>query len=139
MVPSVFVQLDALPITPHGKVDRAALLVPDATNTVRDEVVATPLTPLEERLVGILAPLLGLEQVGIDDNFFMLGGHSLLGTQLIARVADTFGVKLSLRSLFNAPTVRLLSAEIKRLIIVRLETMSDEEVLSLLEQGHTLS
>ena len=86
-----------------------------------------------------MATLLNLEQVGVDDNFFMLGGHSLPGTQLIARVADTFGAKLSLRSLFNAPTVRLLSAEIERLIIARLETMSDEEARNLLEQGHTLS
>jgi phosphopantetheine binding protein len=76
-----------------------------------------------------------LEQVGIDDNFFMLGGHSLLGTQIIARVAETFGVDLSLRSLFDSPTIRLLSAEVERCILAKLEAMSDDEVLQLLQQG----
>ena len=133
MIPSAFVGLEALPLTPNGKVDRAALPVPDANNTFRDEVVTAPSTPLEERLTGLVASLLGLDQIGIDDNFFMLGGHSMLGTQLIVQVVDSFGVDLSLRTLFEAPTVRQLSAEIERLIIARLETMSDEEVLRLLQ------
>jgi len=137
MVPAAFVQLEALPTTSSGKVDRAALPAPDGTNTVRDEVITAPGTPTEERLAGILAPLLGLEQVGIDDNFFLLGGHSLLGTQLIARVAAAFRVDLSLRVLFNAPTVRQLSAEIERLIIAKLEAMSEDEAQSLLEQENS--
>ena len=73
-----------------------------------------PHTPVEERVAGIVAVLLGREQVSVDDDFFMLGGHSLLGTQLIARVAEAYGVDVSLRSLFEAPTVRQLSAEIER-------------------------
>jgi acyl carrier protein len=76
---------------------------------------------------------LGVEQVGIDDNFFMLGGHSLLGTQVIMRVVDVFGVEMPLRTIFNAPTVRLLAAEIEKRIVARLEAMSDEEVLRLLQ------
>ncbi len=75
MVPVAFVLLDSLPVTPNGKVDRKALPAPDVTNTVRDEIVAGPNTPTEERLVGIVATLLGLEQIGIDDDFFMLGGQ----------------------------------------------------------------
>ncbi len=65
----------------------------------------------------------------------MLGGHSLLGTQIIARIADTFGVDLTLRTLFESPTVRELAAEVERLVLARVELMSDEEVLRLLEQG----
>src|SRR3989440_172022 len=123
-------------IEPNGKVDRRALPVPDGTNTLHDEVVVEPHTPTEERLVGIVAPLLGLQQISIDDNFFMLGGHSLLGTQVIAHVANAFGVDLSLRSLFSSPTIRQLSAEIERLIVARVEAMSDEEARWLLEQEH---
>ena len=132
MIPTTFVQLDTLPLTPNGKVDHAALPAPDAQNTLQNEVTDTPGTPIEELLVSLLAPLLGLEQVGIDDNFFMLGGHSLLGTQLITRIADTFGVTLTLRTLFDAPTVRELAAEIELRLIARVEAMSDEEVRLLL-------
>lgn len=131
MLPATFVLLNALPLTPNGKVDRAALPAPDATNTVRDEVAAAPDTLVEAQVAEIVATLLSIEQVGIDDNFFMLGGHSLLGTQLIAQIADTFGVDLSLRSLFSAPTVRLLSVEIETRILAKLEMMSDNEVRQL--------
>ena len=82
-----------------------------------------------------MAALLEMEQVGIDENFFMLGGNSLMGTQIIARVAETFGVDLPLRTLFDTPTVRQLSTEIERLILAKVQAMSDEEVLRLLAQG----
>ncbi len=132
MIPAAFVLLEALPLTPNGKVDRASLPAPDVTNTVQEEAVATPGTPIEEQLVGIVLSLLGLEQIGIDDNFFLLGGNSLMGTQIIVRVAETFGVDLSLRVLFEAPTVRQLAAEIERLILARLAAMSDDEMRHLL-------
>jgi len=131
MVPATFVLLEALPLTPNGKVDRAALPAPDVTNILQDRIVL-PSTPIEERVAGIVTTLLALEQISIDDNFFMLGGHSLLGTQLITRVTESFRVDLTLRTLFSAPTVRLLSAEIERLIVAKLEVMSDDEVLRLL-------
>jgi amino acid adenylation domain-containing protein len=134
MIPATFVHIESMPVTPNGKVDRRALPVPDASNTLHDEVIAEPHTPTEERLIGIVAPLLGLQDISIDDNFFMLGGHSLLGTQVIAHVANAFGVSLSLRSLFSSPTIRQLSAEIERLIVARIEAMSDEEAQQLLEQ-----
>jgi amino acid adenylation domain-containing protein len=133
MIPTTFVLLEGLPLTPNGKVDRAVLPAPDATNTVREEAIALPSTPTEERLTKIVAPLLGLEQVGIDENFFLIGGNSLMGTQIIAQVADTFGVDLSLHTLFDAPTVRELSSEIEQLIIANLEALSDDEVLRLLQ------
>jgi amino acid adenylation domain-containing protein len=132
MIPAAFVLLEALPLTPNGKIDRAALPAPDTANTLRDVDDAVPLSPIEEQVAAIVASLLKLDHVGPDDNFFLLGGHSMLGTQLIARLADTFNVEFSLRALFDSPTVRELSAEIERQIYARLETMSDEEVQQLL-------
>ncbi len=137
MVPATYVRLDALPTTHNGKVDRVALPAPDVNNIVHDEVIAIPLTPTEERVARIVSKLLKLDsdEIGINDNFFLLGGHSLLGTQIIVRVADNFGVDLSLRTLFEAPTIQQLSAEVERLVHIKVATMSDEEVLRLLEQG----
>ena len=95
--------------------------------------MVAPSTPTERRLAEIVTTLLGIEQVGIDDNFFLLGGSSLMGTQVITRVAEVFGVELGLLALFDAPTVRQLSAEIEELIFARLQAMSDEEVLHYLQ------
>jgi amino acid adenylation domain-containing protein len=141
MIPASFVQLDALPLTPNGKADYAALPTPDATNTLRDDpgvetepetgAEAEALTMIEERVAEIVSTYLHVEPVGLDENFFMLGGHSMLGAQVIARLADTFGVEIPLRTLFDGPTVRELSAEIERLIVGYLETMSDEEAQQL--------
>jgi amino acid adenylation domain-containing protein len=114
MVPATFVALPALPLTTNGKVDRAALPAPDATNTLRDGEIVAPRTEVETELAAVLSALLGVEQVNVQDNFFLLGGHSLLGTQLIVRVRDIFGVELSLRTLFDAPTIADLAAEIER-------------------------
>ena len=133
MIPTAFVQLETLPITPNGKVDREALPAPDHTNTLRDREISEPRTPIEEKVAEIIAQLLETQQVGSDDNFFMLGGHSLLGTQVIARVTETFGIDLPLRTLFDAPTVRLLSSQIERLILLKLETMSEDEAALMLE------
>ncbi|HEU4647601.1 MAG TPA: non-ribosomal peptide synthetase [Gemmatimonadales bacterium] len=115
MLPAAFVRLDALPLTPHGKVDRAALPAPDLTNTLQDEVPTGPRSGTELRVAELVGELLDLEEIGLDDNFFLLGGHSLLGAQLIARLRDTFGVEIELRSLFEAPTVAALAAELERL------------------------
>ena len=99
---------------------------------MRDDGFLAPRTVVEERVVGILAPLLGLEQVSVEDNFFLLGGNSLLGTQLIARIRDVFGVKLALRSLFDGPTVAKLSAVIQQLLVEKLDAMTEEEAKRLL-------
>jgi len=129
MLPAAFVRLDAFPLTPHGKIDRTALPEPNAENSLGDDAVEAPGSPVEERLTGILKTLLSVEQVGIDDNFFQMGGHSLLGAQVIAHVRDSFAVELSLRSLFDHPTVREMSAEIERLIFAKLEAMGGSEAL----------
>jgi len=132
MVPTVFVRLDALPLTPNSKVDRGALPEPDPENTLRDDPFTAPSTPIEQRLSKLLTTLLNLNEVSINDNFFLLGGHSLLGTQLIGRIRGAFGVELGLRTLFDTPTIAELSTEIEQLIVGRVESMSDDEVESLL-------
>jgi amino acid adenylation domain-containing protein len=128
MVPAMYVTLTTMPLTPNGKVDRASLPAPDASNTLGEDVFHAPQTEIEHVVAGILAPLLGVERVDIEANFFALGGHSLLGIQLISRVRDNLGVELSLRTVFEAPSVAELSAEIERLLCAKLESMSEEEV-----------
>ena len=132
MVPSTFMRLESLPLSASGKVDRAALPPPTAENVLREDVYEAPQSEIEERLANIVKTLLGVKRVGIDDNFFNLGGHSLLGAQMIAQINETFGVELSLLSVFNDPTVRGLSAEIERLLIEKVSAMSEEEAQSLL-------
>lgn len=133
MVPAMFVVLDQLPTTPNGKLDRKALPEPTEENMLQDETLEAPATAIEERLEEIVASLLGMTHVSVEDNFFMLGGHSLLGTQVIARVSATFGVDLSLRSLFEAPSVRSLAAKVEELIMEKLAVMSEEEAQQLLK------
>lgn len=116
MLPSLFVRLDSFPMTPNGKVDRAALPAPDASNILRDAPSPIPLDGLEQEVANLVADLLELESVGRDDNFFLLGGHSLLGTQLIMKIRATFGVDLSLAVLFDNPTIGAIADEIHRLI-----------------------
>jgi acyl-CoA synthetase (AMP-forming)/AMP-acid ligase II/acyl carrier protein len=119
MLPSAFVRLDAFPLTPNGKIDRAALPALDAANTLHEELSADPVTPTQQRIIEILRALLGREKIGPNDDFFLLGGHSLLGAQLIARLRETFGVELALRTVFDAPTVVALAEEIERLAAKR--------------------
>lgn len=133
MVPSAFVRLAALPITANGKLDRGALPEPACGNTLGGAAMREAGTPTELHLAAIMRGLLDVEQVGADDNFFLLGGHSLLGTQVILRAREAFGVELTLRHLFEAQTIALLAAAIERLIVEQIEAMSDEDALSLAE------
>jgi len=112
MVPSVFVLLKSLPLTPNGKIDRRALPAPEQTRPELEGVYIAPRTPVEKQLAEIWAQVLGIEKIGIHDNFFDLGGHSLLITQLLAQVRETFHVNLSLRSLFQQPTVANIAKKI---------------------------
>ncbi|NMF64889.1 non-ribosomal peptide synthetase [Brasilonema octagenarum UFV-OR1] len=114
MLPKVFMMLEALPLTPNGKVDRTALPIAEQTSCDHTTIYVAPRTSTEEQLAIIWSELLGLEQVSINDNFFDLGGHSLLLTQLIFRVRETFQVELPLRSLFEMPTVASLAESIER-------------------------
>ena len=124
MVPARVVLLEALPLTPNGKVDRGAVATLRVEDPAAEINLDPPRTLIEERLGGIVCQLLKLEHVGLEDNFFLLGGHSLLGAQLVARVNDGFGVALPLRTLFDIPTVAGLSAEIERLVLAKLDAVS---------------
>ena len=106
MVPSAIVVLDRLPLTPNGKLDRARVA---GAGTAPTRVRRAPRTPQEEILCGLFAEVLGVERVGIDDNFFELGGHSLLAIRLISRIRSSLDVEISIRSLFEAPSVESLT------------------------------
>lgn len=127
MVPATLVRIDALPVTANGKIDYAALPAPSAANALADDKFVAPRTMVEERLAGLLRPLLHVDRVSVKDNFFLLGGHSLLGTQLISRISESFGVELSLLNLFDHPTLEEMSVEVEKLILAKVEAMSAED------------
>ena len=112
MIPSAFVFLDSLPLTPNSKVDRLALPAPDAARPELQAALITPRTATEERVAALYAQVLNLKEVGIYDNFFDLGGHSLLATQVISRVRETFQIEVPFDTLFEAPTVEGLAESI---------------------------
>ncbi|HEX8190221.1 MAG TPA: amino acid adenylation domain-containing protein, partial [Pyrinomonadaceae bacterium] len=113
MTPSAFVWLDAFPLTPNGKVDRRALPAPEAARPEPGSHPSAPRTPVEEMLAVMWADVLRVPAAGVNDNFFESGGHSLLATQLMSRVRHGFGVELPLRSLFGAPTLAGLAAQVE--------------------------
>lgn len=120
MIPTAFVRMEEFPLTPNGKVAIDALPMPDADNTISGGA-DLPATPLEQKLANIVASLLKLRSVELDADFFLLGGHSLLGTQVIARIRETFGVDIPLRTLFERPTVRDLAAKIEELLLAKVK------------------
>ena len=146
MIPAAFMALDELPLSPGGKVDRKALPVPDQLRPDLGAQYVAPRTKTEVRLAEIMAGVLKVDKVGIYDNFFDLGGHSMLGTQIIAQVQEEFQVELPLRALFENPTVegmamaiaeeQALGVDEKDLenMLSELEGMSDEEIEKLLSE-----
>ncbi|HEY0602079.1 MAG TPA: amino acid adenylation domain-containing protein, partial [Herpetosiphonaceae bacterium] len=114
MIPSVFVPLDALPLSPNGKLDRKALPAPDAAHRASTAEYIAPRTPLEAELARIWAEVLGLEQVGVHDNFFDLGGHSLKAIQVLSRIRDSLQVDVSLHRLFQSPIIADLARSIEQ-------------------------
>jgi natural product biosynthesis luciferase-like monooxygenase protein/FkbM family methyltransferase len=130
-VPSAFVILDALPLTPNGKIDRRSLPAPESQRR-RGEVVA-PRTPTEEGLAEIWAEILGMDQLGIHDNFFDLGGHSLTATQLVTRIRSTFSVELSLRDFLTRPTIAGLAEAVEESILSNSSEATIQELLEALE------
>ncbi|MEU9033237.1 amino acid adenylation domain-containing protein, partial [Streptomyces sp. NPDC048383] len=116
MLPSAFVTLEALPLTPNGKLDRKALPAPTYTGSVAGRA---PRSPREEILVSLYAEVLAVPHLTIDDSFFDLGGHSLLATRLVSRIRTTLGAELSIRQLFETPTIAGLAATLDQATQVR--------------------
>jgi amino acid adenylation domain-containing protein len=147
MVPAAFVALERLPLTPNGKVDRGALPAPDTSKPELSETFVAPRNSVEEELAGIWAELLKVERVGVHDSFFDLGGYSLLAIRAIARVRQAFGIALSLRALFENPTVAGLAAQVDQLrvnveapkematVLAEIESLSDETAEQLVSTG----
>jgi len=145
MVPGAFMKLDAMPLTPNGKVDRKALPAPDAEALVT-HVWEAPQGETETVLAGIWQELLGVERVGRHDSFFDLGGHSLLAVQLLSRIRKEFDVEISLKAIMGASTVHELAVMVvdERLgkiqdpemtdLLKRVESMSDKEILEMLSE-----
>jgi acyl-CoA synthetase (AMP-forming)/AMP-acid ligase II len=114
MIPASFITVAKLPLTANGKIDRKALSCATAAAPLPEAFVA-PATATQEKLLAIVTSLLRARNISTNDNFFLVGGHSLLGAQLIAKVKETFGVELSLLKLFESGTVVEMAAEIDRL------------------------
>ena len=133
MIPSAFVYLDALPLTSHGKIDRRALPAPDAERPALAEAFIAPQTTTEKSLASIWTKLLGINRVGSNDNYFELGGDSLLATQLVSQVRRVFEVELPLVDLFQHPILAELAASIEEIIIEQMEEISEEEAEQLLK------
>ena len=146
MMPSMFISMEALPISPSGKVDKKSLPAPDIDRHILESPYEAPRNELETELVLISEELLGVEKVGVYDNFFELGGHSLLATQFVSRVQENLGVELELRHLFETPTVAEIAEVIEESrsqgpddrarigdLLKRINELSDEEVKELLD------
>ncbi len=113
MMPSVFVQLDELPLTPSGKVNRRALPAPDEGRLEPETKFVAPRSAVEHKLAEFCSEVLGLPAVGVEDNFFELGGHSLHATQVISRVRNFFQVELNMRTFFETPTLAALAHRVE--------------------------
>jgi amino acid adenylation domain-containing protein len=115
MIPWAFVLLDSMPVTPTGKIDRQALPDPGRSRPALDISLVAPRNSIETRLARIWAETLSIDQIGVDDDFLLLGGHSLLAARIVAKVNQTFGIDLSLRSLLDVSTVAGLAGVVASL------------------------
>ncbi|WP_263382460.1 non-ribosomal peptide synthetase [Granulicella arctica] len=129
MVPSKFVKLERIPLTSNGKVDSSLLPTISDGSLFPAEASRAPQSPIEETILSIVRALLQNDEVGVDDDFFLVGGHSLMGTRLVMRVREAFGVNLMLRDLFEAGTVEQLASHVEMMLIAELDSMSEEEAL----------
>jgi amino acid adenylation domain-containing protein len=136
MVPSRFVLMEAMPLTPNGKIDRAALPVSDNSRPESGTPFVMPITPVEEQLAQIWSEILGINQVGVNDNFFDLGGHSLAAGRVVSRVIKTLQLELPIRALFESPTVAEMAAIIAQ---NQAKKASDEKLTRMLSEVETMS
>jgi acyl-coenzyme A synthetase/AMP-(fatty) acid ligase len=131
MIPSGFVLMESLPRSPGGKIDRPSLPDPASALSLSGSFVA-PRTGLERKVAGVWVEVLGAQPIGVHDNFFRLGGHSLLGARLLARLSAMFGVDLTMVNLFAGPTIARLSESIDEMLLAKLQELTDEEAASLI-------
>ncbi|HEX7332372.1 MAG TPA: MupA/Atu3671 family FMN-dependent luciferase-like monooxygenase [Pyrinomonadaceae bacterium] len=129
-IPSVFVVLDALPLTPNGKIDRKSLPLPEPQDARPAVEFVAPRTSTESELATLWSEILGSNRVGVHDNFFDSGGHSLTATQLVTRIRRNFAVELSLRDFLKYPTIAGLAELIEESILSK---ASDEKLFALVE------
>ena len=137
MIPAAFVLLDELPLTPNGKLDRKALPAPEQGTPPPADSYVEPATPTEQAIAAIWGAVLKTERVGARDDFFARGGHSLLALQVLARMHSAFGVEVAPRSMFDRPTVADLAAEVERLLLEEIESLSEDSAALLIEAGGT--
>jgi acyl carrier protein len=146
MAPSTFVLLDQLPLTATGKLDRAALPEPNHSHRERGSALTAPRNAVEEALVEIFTEVLGIEKIGIHDNFFDFGGHSLLATRVVALIRKMFNTELPLRNFFENPTVAEIAEFLKShepvpgrmeemmVLIRKIESLSTDDLEELLRR-----
>jgi amino acid adenylation domain-containing protein len=135
MVPSTLVTLAELPVTPNGKLDRASLPAPDGSRPRLERAYVAPQTPVQETLASVWREVLGIDRVGIDDDFFNLGGHSMLAVRMVARVRDTLGLELSLAQVFEHPTIRELAGSITGQMLGEVDDDELAEMLAELQEA----
>jgi surfactin family lipopeptide synthetase C len=145
MVPAAYVFMESLPRLPNGKVDRRALPPPALEAILDEQAFVAPRTPTEETLAAIWMSVLGADRVGIHDDFFALGGHSLRAMQVISRIRDALSVELPIRDLFENTTVASLSVRVTEAqaesfggsdldeMIREIQNLSDEEMKAIIE------
>jgi acyl carrier protein len=136
MMPAAFVALDALPVNPNGKVDRRSLPEPANTRPDVSTLYVAPRTPMEEELARIWGEVLCVDRVGIHDNFFDLGGHSLAATRVVSRVIRSLGVDMRAQSLLQAATVADMAAAILQ---AKVKTIGQEDAASILSELEALT
>ena len=128
MVPAIFVRLETLPLTYQGKVDRQALPAANDKNTLQDHLIVKPNPAIAWHLAHIIATLLRVDQISLHDNFFAIGGDSLLGARVVTKVREAFGVNIGLRTVFDRPVVADLAEQIERVILLNKETTAEDGV-----------
>jgi acyl carrier protein len=147
MIPASFIALDSLPLTPNGKINRRLLPPPDRARPALETPMVAPGNAVESELAQIWAEVLALDEVGIRDNFFDLGGDSLSAGRIVASVLTRFQLEIPLKALFQSPTVaemamivaehqdkKIASEDLKKLL-AELESMTDEEAAQLVSEN----
>lgn len=134
MVPSVYVNMEAFPLTPNKKVNRAALPEPDKARPILEGGFVAAHTYIEQQLAEIWAEVLNVKEIGVNDSFFALGGHSLSAVQVAFRVRQVFGIDFPLRMLFQAPTLADLAGRVEGMLVEHADTTQLDRLIEEIEQ-----